>query len=172
MADCAALELLCAGNGTGGSNPPLSALLIGSHRKPMAPFFLALSREPHSSSPAISSVQACLLNSAPARFEIVVQAYVPVPRIQPFPQGAASATVRMTKVNLVELGSINELRPLSSSRREETMFGRGTYFPVSMCVPFLLSLRPFLFSTLNRRPSVSIAIAFLPSAHRATTRCS
>ena len=42
MADCAALELLCAGNGTGGSNPPLSALLIGSHRKPMAPFFFAL----------------------------------------------------------------------------------------------------------------------------------
>ena len=25
MADCAALEMLCTGNGTGGSNPPLSA---------------------------------------------------------------------------------------------------------------------------------------------------
>ena len=29
MADCAALEMLCTGNGTGGSNPPLSASIEG-----------------------------------------------------------------------------------------------------------------------------------------------
>ena len=79
MADCAALELLCAGNGTGGSNPPLSALLIGSHRKSMAPFFLRRAASPILRVQQFPSVQACLLNSAPARFEIVVQAYVPVP---------------------------------------------------------------------------------------------
>ena len=44
MADCAALEMLCPGNRTGGSNPPLSAFLARSRLNLMAVFFLALKR--------------------------------------------------------------------------------------------------------------------------------